>query len=42
MKQFAMWNIDNPDEAGDHMEVPEKVCIDLNVPEELGKEVTPK
>ena len=28
VEQLAMRNIDDPDEAGYHMEVPEKVCID--------------
>jgi hypothetical protein len=37
-----MRNIDDPYEARYHVEIPEKVCIDLNVPEELGKEVTSK
>ena len=36
MKQFAVREVDEKDEAGDDMEVPEKVGIDSNVSEELG------
>jgi len=36
MKQFAMGNIDEPDEAGNDMEIPEKVRINLDIHEELG------
>ena len=42
MEEFAMGNIDNPYEAGNHMEVPEEVGIDFHVSEELGYKVTPK
>jgi hypothetical protein len=36
VEQFAVWNIDEPDEAGYHMEVPEEVSIDFYISEELG------
>ena len=42
MKQFAVGNIDHPDEAWNDMEVPEEVGIDFHVSEELGYKVTPK
>jgi len=34
VKQFAMGDIDEPDEAGNDMKIPEEVRIDLNIPEE--------
>lgn len=36
MKQLAVGNIDNPDEAWDDMEVPEEIGIDFHISEELG------
>jgi hypothetical protein len=35
VKQFAVGNINDPDETGDHMEVPEEVSVDLNISKEL-------
>jgi hypothetical protein len=42
MKQFAVREVDEKDEARDDMEVPEEVSVDLYIPEKLGKEVTTK
>ena len=42
MKQLAVGNIDNPDEAWNDMEVPEEVGIDFHIAKELGQKVTPE
>jgi hypothetical protein len=31
MQKFAMGNVDNPDEAGHDVEVPQEVGVDLNI-----------
>jgi hypothetical protein len=36
VEEFAMGDINKPDEAWDDMEVPEEVGIDFHVSEELG------
>lgn len=40
VKKFAVRNIDQEDEAWNHMRVPEKIGIDFNISKELGQEVT--
>ena len=40
MKQFAVRDVDEKDEAGNHMEVPEKIGIDSYVFKGEGQEVT--
>ena len=42
MKQLAVGDIDNPDEAWNDMEVPEEVGIDFHIAKELGQKVTPE
>jgi len=40
VKQFAVRNINQEDQAWDHMEIPEKIGIDSYISKELGQEVT--
>ena len=42
MKQLAVGKIDHPDEARDHMEVPEEVGVDSYVSEELRQKIPPE
>ena len=35
VKQLAVGNIDDPDEARDNMKVPEKICVDSYISQEL-------
>ena len=42
VKKFAVRNIDQEDEAWNHMRVPEKVGIDSYISKELRQEVTAK
>ena len=42
MEQLAVRNIDEPDQARHHVEVPEKIGVDLYVPEKLGQKITPE
>ncbi len=36
VEQLAVWDVDKPDEAWHHMKIPEKIGVDLYVPEKLG------
>jgi hypothetical protein len=40
VKEFAMGDIDDPDETRDDMEVPEEVCVDFYISQELRYKVT--
>jgi hypothetical protein len=40
VKEFAMGDIDDPEEARDDMEVPEEVCVDFDISQELRCKVT--
>jgi hypothetical protein len=40
VKQFAVWNIDEEDQAGYDMEIPEKIGVDSYISKELRQEVT--
>ncbi len=42
MKQLAVRDVNEKDEAWHHMEVPEKIGIDSYVLEEEGQKITPK
>lgn len=36
MEKFTVGDVDEKDEAGDHMEVPEEVSVQFYISEELG------
>jgi hypothetical protein len=40
VKKFAVRNIDQEDQAWNHMEIPEKIGIDFYISKELRQEVT--
>jgi hypothetical protein len=42
VKKFAVRNIDQEDQAWNHMEIPEKIGIDSYISKELRQEVTAK